>query len=87
MFKQMIEKIKNTFKNLDKKIIKILKYSLKLCFLITILSIGILVTYLFFIHSYIIFQIGILVFQVSIYYSVYCIISAITVDSIQKQLL
>ena len=87
MFKQMIKKIKDIFNNLDKKVIKILKYGLKFCFLIAIISIIILATYLFFVHNIIIYEIGILVFQISLYYSVYCIVSAITVDSIQKQLM
>ena len=87
MFKQMIKKIKDIFKNLDKKVIKILKYGLRFCFIIAIVSIIFLATYLFFVHNIIIYEIGILVFQISLYYSVYCIVSAITVDSIQKQLM
>ena len=87
MYKQMMEKIKNIFKNLDKKIVKILKYGLKFCFLIAILSVCILTTYLFFIHNEYIYKIGIAVFQMSLYFAVYFITSAITVDSIQKQML
>ena len=78
MTKQIFNKLLDTLKNLDKKILKILNYGLRFCFGILILSAGILVTYLFFLHSDFVFQIGI------------CFIaeffaSAITVDTISKQ--
>lgn len=86
MVKQMIEKLKDTFKNLDKKIIKILKNGLRFCFLILLLSIAILITYLFFIDNTLIYQIGLLVFQISLYFAIDFIVSALAIDSIQKQL-
>lgn len=86
MIKQMLEKLKNTLKNFDIKILKILKYGLRFCLLISILSVLILATYLFFIHNDFIYQIGLLVFQLSLCFAAEFIASAITVDTIQKQI-
>ena len=85
MLKQMLNNIIYTLKNLDKKIIKILKYGLKFCFAILVLSAIILVTYLFFVHSYFVFQIGLLTFQIGLCFIAEFFVSAITVDTISKQ--
>ena len=85
MIKQIFNLLINTLKNLDKKILKILHYGLKFCFGILILSAGILVTYLFFIHSDFVFQIGLLTFQIGICFITEFFVSAITVDAIAKQ--
>lgn len=85
MIKQIINKLFDTLKNLDKKVLKILSYGLKFCFGIIILSAGILVTYLFFIHSDFVFQIGLLTFQIGICFILEFFVSAITVDTIAKQ--
>ena len=84
MYKQIITKIQDGFKNLDKKIIKTLKYGLIFCFLINIISVLLLISYLFFVHTYLVYKIGILLFQISLYYAIFFISSAITVDSIFK---
>ena len=86
MIKQIIDKLVYTFRNFDKKIIKILKYGFYFCFLIAIISVIILSTYLFFIHSDFIFKIGLLTFEISLYFAVEFIASAITVDTIYKQI-
>lgn len=85
MLKQMLNKIIDTLKNLDKKIIKILKYGLKFCFAILVLSAIILVTYLFFVHSDFVFQIGLLTFQIGLCFIAEFFASAIAVDTISKQ--
>ena len=85
MLKQMLNKIIDTLKNLDKKIIKTLKYGLKFCFAILVLSAIILVTYLFFVHSDFVFQIGLLTFQIGLCFIAEFFVSAITVDTISKQ--
>ena len=66
MIKQFLKKLIDTLKNLDEKILKILKYGLKFCFAVLILSAMLLITYLFFIHSDFIFQIGLLTFQIGV---------------------
>ena len=85
MIKQIFNKLLNTLNNLDKKILKILNYGLKFCFGILILSAIILFTYLFFIHSDFVFQIGLLTFQIGICFVAEFFASAITVDTISKQ--
>ena len=85
MIKQIFNILLDTLKNLDKKILKILNYGLKLCFGILIVSAGILFTYLFFIHSDFVFQIGLLTFQLGICFVAEFFASAITVDTISKQ--
>ena len=85
MLKQMLNKIIDTLKNLDKKIIKILKYGLKFCFAIIVLSAIILVTYLFFVHSDFVFQIGLLTFQIGLCFIAEFFASETAVDTISKQ--
>ena len=87
MYKQMIEKLKSIFENLDKKTKKILKHGLSFCFVITIFSAIILLTYLLFLHTQLIYEIGIMVFQISLYYYIFFIASAITVDSMKKNMI
>lgn len=85
MIKQFFNIILDTIKNLDKKIFKILHYGLRFCFGILILSAVILTTYLFFIHSDFLFQIGLLTFQIGLCFIAEFLASAITVDTISKQ--
>ena len=81
-----IHKINDIFKNIDKKDLKIMRNGLKFCFLILLVSIAILVTYLLFIHSIFIYEIGLLIFQLSLYLAIDFIVAGIVVDTIQKQL-
>ena len=85
MIKQIINKLLDTLKNLDKKILKILNYGLKFCFGIIIISALILFTYLFFIHNDFLFQIGLLTFQIGLCFIAEFFASAITIDTISKQ--
>ena len=85
MIKQIFNKLLDTLKNLDKKTLKILNYGLKFCFCILILSAIILFTYLFFVHSDFVFQIGLLTFQLGVCFIAEFFASAITVDAISKQ--
>ena len=86
MFKQMIDKLKNTVNNFDEKILKILKYGFRFCFGVAILSVAILITYLFFVHSDFLYQIGLTLFQLSLCFTAEFIASAIAVDTIIKQI-
>ena len=70
---KFVYELKNAFENFNKKTIKILKYGLIFCFLITILSVIILVTYLFFVHSQIIYNIGMIFFIIRNDIFIYCI--------------
>jgi len=81
-----IHKIKDIFKNIDKKDLKIMRNGLKFCFLVLLVSMAILITYLFFINSILIYEIGILIFQLSLYLAIDFVVAGIVVDTIQKQL-
>ena len=86
MIKHILNQLLDTFKNLDKKILKILNYGLKICFEILIISTVILTTYLFFLHSIFLFQLGLLTFQLGICFISEFFVSAIAVDTISKQI-
>jgi hypothetical protein len=85
IFVKFVNKIKKSLKNLDTKNLKIMRYGLGGCFLIVIISMAILITYLFLVHNILIYQIGLLVFQVALYFSADFIVSALAIDIIQKQ--
>ena len=81
-----IHKIKDIFKNIDKKDLKIMRNGLKFCFVVLLVSIAILITYLFFINNILIYELGLLIFQLSLYLAIDFIVAGIVVDTIQKQL-
>ncbi len=87
MFKKFIKNIKSNFKNLDTKILKMMSCGLKICFFILIFSTTILSTYLFFIHNIFIYQLGILIFEFSLYLTASIIISGLAVDTIYKEIM
>lgn len=81
-----IHKIIDIFKGIDKKDLKIMRNGLKFCFLILLVSIAILVTYLFFVNTIFVYEIGILIFQLSLYLAIDFVVAGIVVDTIQKQI-
>ena len=81
----MFKKLINTFKELDKLTFKIMKYGLKFCFGICIFSILILATYNLLILSPSLYYIGLLLFKISIIFSIEFIICGLVVDGIKKQ--
>ena len=87
LFEKNFNKIKDIFKNLEKKTLKIMKIGLNFSLLTAVFSAIILITYLFFVHNFILYQVGLLVFQLSLYFAVDFIVSGITVDSIKKQII
>ncbi|MCI9063984.1 MAG: hypothetical protein HFJ17_05230 [Clostridia bacterium] len=82
-----INKIKSLFENIDKKDLKIMCNGLKFCFFILLFSIGMLLTYLLFTKNVFTYQIGILVFQLSLYFAIDFIVAGIVVDRIQREIL
>ena len=83
----MFKKLVNIFKSLDKLTFKIMKYGLKFCFFICILSILILITYNLNIFSPFMYYIGINLFELSMIFGIEFVICGIVVDSIKKQLI
>ena len=72
----MYKKLIDTFKNLDQLTFKIMRYGLKFCFGICILSTIILITYNLSILS-----------RISIIFGIEFIVCGLVVDSIKKQLI
>ena len=87
MIKKFENLIKNTFKNLDRKTISIMQKGFKFCFLVLLLSTVILATYLFFIHNFLVYEIGLLVFQLGLYFAIDFVIAGIAIDTIKKQMI
>ncbi len=83
----MIKIFINTYKNLEGKTIKILKNGLKFSFIICLLSIFILLTYIFFFTYPTLYYIGLLMFQLSLSFAIEFIICAVVVDSIKKNII
>ena len=83
----MIKNFINTYKSLDSKTLKILRNGLKFSFIICLLSIFILLTYIFFFTFPTLYYIGLLMFQLSLSFAIEFIIFAIVVDSIKKNII
>ncbi len=83
----MYKKLIDTFKNLDQLTFKIMRYGLKFCFGICILSTIILITYNLSILSPFMYYIGISLFRISIIFGIEFIVCGLVVDSIKKQLI
>ena len=83
----MLKKIVNSFKSLDNLTFKIMKYGLKFCFGICILSSIILVTYNLSFLPPLAYYIGISLFRISLIFAIEFIVCALVVDGIKKQLI
>ena len=83
----MKNKIKDTLNNLDQKTKLIIKNGITSCIILCILSISLLITYIFWFSIPIIFNIGIMLFQISLLFSVEFLICGIVVDSLKKRLI
>lgn len=82
----MFQKIKENYKNLEKKASVVLKYGLQFCFLLTILAISILLIYDIFLATPTLYYIGITIFRLSLIFGIEFIICAFVADKIKKQL-
>ena len=81
-----LNKIIILFNELDKKGLKIMRNGLKACFIILLTSIFILFTYLFLNDDVFVYQFGIMLFQLSLYFAIDFIVAGIVVDTIKKQI-
>lgn len=87
MIHKFISAIKNTFKNLDKLALSILKKGLSFCFILSTFSAIILFAYECFTLNPITFQIGLILFKASTTFSMAFVICAIATDTIKKQII
>ncbi len=83
----MLKKIITYYKNLDKTTYKILYKGLEFCLLLGAFSAFILLSYILFLQTPLIYYIGISLFKLSLVFSVEFIICSFVVDSIKKQLI
>lgn len=78
----MVKQFIDNFKNIDRKISKIMKYGLAFCFILSILACSLLITYLSFSANLLLFDIGIILFKFSLTLAVEFIICGYAVDII-----
>ena len=81
----MIKLLIKNYKNLDKKILHILKIGLSSSFIICLVSAMVLLTYMFFFTYPIIYYIGILGVVLGLNFAVSFIISATIIDDVKKE--
>ena len=78
----VFKKIKDLFKNVNQKILKIMKSGLHFSFLICIIATLILCTYLFFYPNIFLYSLGITSFRLGIIIGIEFIICGLSVDAI-----
>ena len=83
----MIKKILEVYKNFENITSKIMTFGLKFCFILSLLSMFILLTYNFTFHSPYIYYIGISIFRLSLIFGIEFIICGFVADGIKKQLI
>ena len=83
----MINNILNNFKNLDKLAKKIMKHGLRFCSILGRVSLIILVTYNLSFTIPILFNVGFILFKLSLIFGVEFIICGFAADKIKKQLI
>ena len=81
----MIKLLIQNYKNLDKKILHILKIGLSSSFIICLVSAMVLLTYMLFFTYPIIYYIGILGVVLGLNFAVSFIISATIIDDVKKE--
>ena len=79
----IVEKIRDLFKNVNKKILKIMKYGLQFSFFICIIATIILCTYLLFYHDTFLYFLGLTSFKLGITIGIEFIICGLSVDAIK----
>lgn len=77
-------KIKNLFKNVNKKILKIMKHGLQFSFLVCIIATVIMCTYLLFYHDSFLYFLGLNSFRIGIIIGIEFIICGLSVDAIKN---
>lgn len=83
----MKNKINDIINNLDFKTKVIIKNGFKFCTLLCAISLFLLVTYIFWFSVPLVFNIGIMIFEMSLLFSVEFLVCGIVVDSLKKRLI
>lgn len=77
--------ILSSFKKIDKSILKVLFNGLKVCLILVLIATFILSLYQS-IHNLTLFYIGMSLFKSTLFYIAFCIICAIAIDTIKKDI-
>ncbi len=77
-----MEKLKNIFVNLNKNDLKIMRYGIIFSLIISIIGTFILTCNLIFIHTILLYKIGLSIVKLSFYFTVEFIVCGIVVDKI-----
>ena len=80
----IVEKIRDWFKNVNKRILKIMKCGLQFSFIICIIATAILCTYLFFYHDTFLYSLGLTSFKLGIIIGIEFLICGLSVDAIKS---
>ncbi len=80
----MLNYLRKSFLELNKKTKQILKNGWKFCFIICIISLVLLVTYNIFVHNILFYRLGISLFKLSMIFAIEFLICGYVVDSIKK---
>jgi len=83
----MKNKINDIINNLDFKTKVIIKNGVKFCTFLCAISLFLLVTYIFWFSIPLVFNIGIMIFEMSLLFSVEFLVCGIVVDSLKKRLI
>lgn len=83
----MVKKILDIYKGFEKITCKILKFGLYFCFGLCLISIFLLLTYIFNGHSPFFYNIGICLFRLSSFYAIGFIACSFICDGIKKELI
>jgi len=83
----MFKKIYDSYKNFEKITYKILKGGLEFCLFLCLLSVSILLTYNLFVHSPLMYYVGISLFKLSLIFGIEFIICGFVTDGIKKELI
>lgn len=81
----MIKTLVDKFGSMDEKIRKIMNYGFAFSFLVCVISMALLITYIFN-SSLDLYYIGLSVFRLSLFFAIEFIICAIAMDTIKKQI-
>ena len=82
----MVKEFINNIKNLEKDILKIMYKGFSFSFVISIISVFVLLFYILNPISYTIFESGIILFKISLTYAVCFFICGITTNMVKKEL-
>lgn len=83
----MINKVKATFASLENQTKKIIKNGVLFCFVLCLLSLAILLIYDFYLENPYLYDIGLVLFKMSLLFASEFFICGIVVDSLKKNLI